>query len=172
MVNGVPSFGRKSPVGAGGPKWGADNWSSKTVPAYAWFSVLLGKPLTRVGGSQYKGVNSLKSSEDLWGPVRWHSRLDPFPYSEPLTNLASYFWSSWDFEQANGIEPKPSKSLQRSRKAVSTRISSHRGTHARAYATRLESVHHPEDARRSRVRRSCHLPFYDPKVEGRQVTRV
>ncbi|PKI36169.1 hypothetical protein CRG98_043440, partial [Punica granatum] len=43
------------------------------------------------GGSRLKGVNSLKSSEDLWGPVRWHSRLDPFPYSEPLTNLASYF---------------------------------------------------------------------------------
>ncbi|PKI31881.1 hypothetical protein CRG98_047728, partial [Punica granatum] len=41
-------------------------------------------------GLRYKGVNSLKSSEDLWGPVRWHSRLDPFPYSEPLTNLASY----------------------------------------------------------------------------------
>ncbi|PKI70816.1 hypothetical protein CRG98_008783 [Punica granatum] len=52
-------------------------------------SVLLGKPLTRDGGSRFKGVNSLKSSEDLWGPVRWQSRLDPFPYSEPLTNLAS-----------------------------------------------------------------------------------
>ncbi|PKI50530.1 hypothetical protein CRG98_029084 [Punica granatum] len=51
--------------------------------------VLLGKPLTRDGGSRFKGVNSLKSSEDLWGLVRWQSRLDPFPYSEPLTNLAS-----------------------------------------------------------------------------------
>ncbi|PKI68507.1 hypothetical protein CRG98_011103 [Punica granatum] len=61
-----------------------------TVPVYAWFLVLLGEPLTRDGGSRYKGVNSLKSGEDLWGPVRWHSRLDPFPYSEPLTNLASY----------------------------------------------------------------------------------
>ncbi|PKI48460.1 hypothetical protein CRG98_031149 [Punica granatum] len=52
-------------------------------------SVLLGKPLTRDGGSRFKGVNSLKSSEDLWEPVRWQSLLDAFPYSEPLTNLAS-----------------------------------------------------------------------------------
>ncbi|PKI73260.1 hypothetical protein CRG98_006337 [Punica granatum] len=52
-------------------------------------SVLLGKPLTRDGGSRFKGINSLKSSEDLWGPDRWQSRLDLFPYSEPLTNLAS-----------------------------------------------------------------------------------
>ncbi|PKI34185.1 hypothetical protein CRG98_045423, partial [Punica granatum] len=61
-----------------------------TVPVYAWFSALLEEPLTRDGGSRLEGVNSLKSSEDLWGPVRWHSRLDQFPYSEPLTNLASY----------------------------------------------------------------------------------
>ncbi|PKI61266.1 hypothetical protein CRG98_018330 [Punica granatum] len=61
-----------------------------TVPVYAWFSVFPGEPLTRDGGPRYKGVNSLKSSEDLWGPIRWHSRLDPFPYSEPLTNRASY----------------------------------------------------------------------------------
>ncbi|PKI59047.1 hypothetical protein CRG98_020555 [Punica granatum] len=73
-----------------------------TVPVYAWFSALLRKPLTRDGGSRYKGVNSLKSSEDLWGPVRWHSRLDPFPYSEPLTNLASYFG-------ARGISDKLTK---------------------------------------------------------------
>ncbi|PKI72785.1 hypothetical protein CRG98_006814 [Punica granatum] len=38
--------------------------------------------------------------------------------------------------------------------------------------TRLGSVHLPGDARRTHVRRSRHLPFYDPKVEGRQVTRV
>ncbi|PKI62526.1 hypothetical protein CRG98_017081 [Punica granatum] len=37
---------------------------------------------------------------------------------------------------------------------------------------RLGSVHLPGDARRTHVRRSRHLPFYDPKVEGRQVTRV
>ncbi|PKI46025.1 hypothetical protein CRG98_033583 [Punica granatum] len=36
-----------------------------------------------------EGINSLKLSEDLWGPARWQSRLDSFPYSEPLTNLAS-----------------------------------------------------------------------------------
>ncbi|PKI41328.1 hypothetical protein CRG98_038281 [Punica granatum] len=39
-------------------------------------------------------------------------------------------------------------------------------------ATRLRSVHLPGDARRTHVRKSRHLPFYDPKVEGRQVTRV
>ncbi|PKI59635.1 hypothetical protein CRG98_019972 [Punica granatum] len=44
--------------------------------------------------------------------------------------------------------------------------------HARAYATWLGSVHLPGDARRTYVRRSRHLPFYDPKVEGQQVTRV
>ncbi|PKI50043.1 hypothetical protein CRG98_029569 [Punica granatum] len=43
---------------------------------------------------------------------------------------------------------------------------------ARLNATRLGSVHLPGDARRTHVRRSRHLPFYDPKVEGRQVTRV
>ncbi|PKI59189.1 hypothetical protein CRG98_020418 [Punica granatum] len=63
---------------------------SMMVPVYVWFSVLLGELLTMDGGSRLKGLNSLKSSEDLWGPIRWHSQLDPFPYSEPLTNLASY----------------------------------------------------------------------------------
>ncbi|PKI76292.1 hypothetical protein CRG98_003317 [Punica granatum] len=66
--------------------------------------MLRGEPLTGDGGSRYKGVNSLKSSEDLWGPVRWHSRFDPFPYSEPLTNLASYFG-------ARGISDKVPKNL-------------------------------------------------------------
>ncbi|PKI59297.1 hypothetical protein CRG98_020309 [Punica granatum] len=32
--------------------------------------------------------------------------------------------------------------------------------------TRLGSVHLPGDARRTHVRRSRHLPFYDPRVEG------
>ncbi|PKI67358.1 hypothetical protein CRG98_012255, partial [Punica granatum] len=41
-----------------------------------------------------------------------------------------------------------------------------------AYATRLGSVHLPGDARRTHVKRSRHLPFYNPKVEGQQVTRV
>ncbi|PKI71520.1 hypothetical protein CRG98_008037 [Punica granatum] len=55
---------------------------------------------------------------------------------------------------------------------VRTRISSRRGKHARAYTTQLGSVHLPGDARQTHVRRSRHLPFYDPKVEGRQVTQV
>ncbi|PKI56098.1 hypothetical protein CRG98_023512 [Punica granatum] len=37
---------------------------------------------------------------------------------------------------------------------------------------RSSSVGCSGNARRTRVRRSRHLPFYDPKVEGRQVTRV
>ncbi|PKI71495.1 hypothetical protein CRG98_008109 [Punica granatum] len=41
-----------------------------------------------------------------------------------------------------------------------------------AYATRLGSVHLLGDVRRTHVRRSRHLSFYDPEVEGRQVTRV
>ncbi|PKI57106.1 hypothetical protein CRG98_022500 [Punica granatum] len=41
---------------------------------------------------------------------------------------------------------------------------------ARLNATRLRSVHLPGDARRTHVRKSRHLLFYDPKVEGRQVT--
>ncbi|PKI73579.1 hypothetical protein CRG98_006027 [Punica granatum] len=57
-------------------------------------------------------------------------------------------------------------------KTVRTRISSRQSTHARAYETRLGSVHLPGDERRKHVRRSRHLPFYDPKVEGRQVTQV
>ncbi|PKI57118.1 hypothetical protein CRG98_022489 [Punica granatum] len=80
--------------------------------------VVQGTVLSMDGGSRLKDVNSLKSSEDLWGLVRWHSRLDPFPYSEPLTNLASYFG-------ARGISDKWS------RQAVRTRISSRQGTHAR-----------------------------------------
>ncbi|PKI41255.1 hypothetical protein CRG98_038367 [Punica granatum] len=46
------------------------------------------------------------------------------------------------------------------------------GMYACAYATRLESAHLSRDARRTYVRRSLHLPFYDPNVESRQVTRV
>ncbi|PKI35024.1 hypothetical protein CRG98_044585 [Punica granatum] len=44
-------------------------------------------------------------------------------------------------------------------------------TCVRLNATRLGSVHLPKDARRTHVRRNRHLPFYDPKVKGRQVTR-
>ncbi|OWM70948.1 hypothetical protein CDL15_Pgr013129 [Punica granatum] len=43
---------------------------------------------------------------------------------------------------------------------------------ARLNATRFGSVHLRGDARRTHVRRNRHLPFYDPKVEGRQVTQV
>ncbi|PKI44692.1 hypothetical protein CRG98_034917 [Punica granatum] len=88
-----------------------------TVPVYACFSVLLGESLTRDGGSRLKGVNSLKLGEDLWGPVRWHSRLDPFPYSEPPTNLASYIG-------ARGMSDKISG---KRRKAVNKQVSKQTG---------------------------------------------
>ncbi|PKI64509.1 hypothetical protein CRG98_015072 [Punica granatum] len=146
-----------------------------TVPVYAWFTVLLGKPLTRDGGSRLKGVNSLKSSEDLWGPVRWHSRLDPFPYSEPLTNLASYIG-------ARGMSDKQARQARTSPNPLSVPSGVAKlcapefhlvGARMRApKQTRLGSVHLPGDARRTHVRRSRHLPFYDPRVEGRQVIRV
>ncbi|PKI75889.1 hypothetical protein CRG98_003723 [Punica granatum] len=144
------------------------------VPVYAWFSVLLGEPLTRDGGSRYKGVNSLKSSEDLWGPVRWHSRLDPFPYSEPLTNLASYFGARGiSDKQANGFEPEPTKYVPSGvAKLCAPKFNLVGARMREAYTTRLGSVHLPGDARRTHVRRSCHLPFYDSRVEGRQVTWV
>ncbi|PKI61764.1 hypothetical protein CRG98_017814 [Punica granatum] len=121
-----------------------------TVPVYAWFSVLLGELLTKNWGSRYKGVNSLKSSEDLWGTVRWHSRLDPFPYSELLTNLASYLG-------ARGISDKyvPSgvaKLCAPEFYLVGARMHE-------TYATRLGSVHLLGDARRTCVRRSHHLLF-------------
>ncbi|PKI63067.1 hypothetical protein CRG98_016518 [Punica granatum] len=155
------------------------------------------------GGSRFKGVNFFKPSDDIWGLVRWHSRLDPFLYSEPLTNLTSYFGAGgisdevpknplndakcmrvckcgnkmWNLNESDSnavstqandrIEPEPTKYSQRSRQAVRTRISSRRSAHVRAYATRLGSVHLPGDTRQTRVRRSRHLPFYNPEVEGR-----
>ncbi|PKI46857.1 hypothetical protein CRG98_032753 [Punica granatum] len=100
-----------------------------TVPVYAWFSVLLGEPLTMDGGSRLKGVNSLKSSEDLWGPVRWHSRLDPFPYSEPLTNLVSYIG-------ARGISDKISG---KRRKAVNKQASKQTGLSPNPLKSPVES---------------------------------
>ncbi|PKI53382.1 hypothetical protein CRG98_026222 [Punica granatum] len=42
---------------------------------------------------------------------------------------------------------------------------------ARAYETQLGSVHLPRDARRTHVRRSRHLSFYDPKVESHSSNR-
>ena len=53
-----------------------------------------GTVLRKDGGSRLKGVNSLKSSGDLWGPNR-RSNCATYPYSEPLFNLCSYY-RSWD----------------------------------------------------------------------------
>ncbi|PKI57281.1 hypothetical protein CRG98_022320 [Punica granatum] len=43
MVNSVPSFGRKSSVGAGGPKWGADTYISHAL-LVLWFARLVAAP--------------------------------------------------------------------------------------------------------------------------------
>ncbi|PKI72880.1 hypothetical protein CRG98_006748 [Punica granatum] len=140
-------------------------------------SVLLGKSLTRVGGFRHKGMNSLKSSDDLWGPVRWYSRLDPFPYSEPLSNLASYFGTRGisDVREINeharkqtGLSPNPlNMSPAESPSCTDPNVDSRRGPHVRFWISWLGSVYLPGDAERIRLRRSRHLPFYDPKVEGR-----
>ncbi|PKI48295.1 hypothetical protein CRG98_031325 [Punica granatum] len=76
------------------------------------------------------------------------------------------------FQSTSRVDNRGTSPMKWSRQAVCTRISSSRGTRARAYAMWLGSVHLPGDARRTHVRNSHHLPFYDPKVEGRQVTRV
>ncbi|PKI75831.1 hypothetical protein CRG98_003746 [Punica granatum] len=129
-----------------------------TVPVYAWFSVLLGEPLTRDGGFRYKGVNSLKSSEGLWGLVRWHSRLYPFPYSKPLTNLASYFGARGILDK--GIEPEPTKYVPSGVAKLCAPEFHLVGARMReAYETRLGSIHLPGDVRRTHVRRDRHLLF-------------
>ncbi|PKI57550.1 hypothetical protein CRG98_022021 [Punica granatum] len=46
----------------------------------------IGTVLCNDGGSRLKGVNSLKSGGDLWGPNRRSNRAT-YPYSEPLSNL-------------------------------------------------------------------------------------
>ncbi|PKI58128.1 hypothetical protein CRG98_021477 [Punica granatum] len=76
--------------------------------------------------------------------------------------------------KASGNEPKPSKrNPQWSRQIVRTRMWTLIGARiAHFWIARLGSVHLPEDARRTRVRRSRHLSFYDSKVEGEKVTRV
>ncbi|PKI71901.1 hypothetical protein CRG98_007706 [Punica granatum] len=147
-----------------------------TVPV--WLLVLLGEPLIRDGGSRLKGVNSLKSSEDLWGAVRWHSRLDPFP---SLTNLASYIGAR-GISNKKAVNRHASKQPETSPNPLNFPSGVAKlcapefnlvGARMRApKQTRLGSVHLPGDARWTHVRRSRHLPFYDPKVEGRQVTRV
>ncbi|PKI52578.1 hypothetical protein CRG98_027006 [Punica granatum] len=113
-------------------------------------------------------VNSLKSSEDLWGPVPWHSRLDPFPYSEPLTNLASYFGARGfsDVKARNehvskqtGLSPNPLSMSPVELPSCAHWKFNLIGVRMRAYATRLGSVHLPRDARRKYVRRSRHLLF-------------
>ncbi|PKI33960.1 hypothetical protein CRG98_045649 [Punica granatum] len=73
------------------------NCSSKPGWRMAWRHntmhglVLQGPCYLGMGAPNQGVITSPKPSEDLWGPVWWYSRLDPFPHSEPLTNIASYF---------------------------------------------------------------------------------
>ncbi|PKI52412.1 hypothetical protein CRG98_027193 [Punica granatum] len=130
-----------------------------TVPVHAWFLVLLGEPLTMDGGLPTQGREFLEIERGSLGAGSVHSRLDPFPYSEPLTNLASYIG-------ARGIRTSGvAKLCALEFYLVEARMRAPK-------QMRLESVHLPGDAQRMHVRRSRHLPFYDPKVEGRRVTRV
>ncbi|PKI72889.1 hypothetical protein CRG98_006757 [Punica granatum] len=138
--------------------------------------VVQGTVLSMDGGSRLKGVNSLKSSEDLWGPVRWHSRLYPFLYSEPLTNLASYFGARGisDEKAINKHASKQTKSSPNPlaipsgvAKLCAPEFHLVGACMRRAYATRLGRVHLPGDARRTRVRRSHHLLFTTPNEDAR-----
>ncbi|PKI63281.1 hypothetical protein CRG98_016326 [Punica granatum] len=71
--------------------------SSKPGWRMAWNSCRMygfsatGTVLRKDEGSRLKGVNSLKSGGDLWGPNRRSNRAT-YPYSEPLSNL--YFLKS------------------------------------------------------------------------------
>ncbi|PKI50892.1 hypothetical protein CRG98_028720 [Punica granatum] len=104
-------------------------WSSGRMHGFSTTGTVLRKD----GGSRLKGVNSLKSGGDLWGPNR-RSNQSPSCAHPNFVSL--------------GLAC------------------------ASLNATWLGSVHLPGDARRTHVRRSRHLPFYDSKVEGRQVTQV
>ncbi|PKI69593.1 hypothetical protein CRG98_010006 [Punica granatum] len=61
-------------------------WSGRTRSLVTARIVVRGTVPPRDGSSRIKGVNSLKSSRALWGPIRWQTRLEPFPYSESLSN--------------------------------------------------------------------------------------
>ncbi|PKI58569.1 hypothetical protein CRG98_021032 [Punica granatum] len=69
------------------------------------------------------------------------------------------------------MSPNPLRSPVESPSCAHPNFVSSGHAYARLNATQLGSVHLPGDVRRTHVRRSRHLPFYDPKVEGRQVTQ-
>ncbi|PKI60926.1 hypothetical protein CRG98_018672 [Punica granatum] len=66
------------------------------------------------------------------------------------------------------IEPEPTKkSPVKSPSCTDPNVDSRRGPHARFWIARLGSVHLPVgNVTDTRERRSRHLSFYDPKVEG------
>ncbi|PKI79451.1 hypothetical protein CRG98_000198 [Punica granatum] len=57
-------------------------WSSCKMHGFSTTEAVLRKD----EGSRLKGVNSLKSGGDLWGPNRRSNRAT-YPYSEPLSNM-------------------------------------------------------------------------------------
>ncbi|PKI76883.1 hypothetical protein CRG98_002670 [Punica granatum] len=114
-------------------------WRQSTMHGFG----TTGTVLSRDEGPRLKGVNSLKSGKALWGP---NQRSNP--------------------NKASGNKLVPSKCPQWSRQAVCTRISSRRGTHARAYATWLESVHLLEERATDAREKESPPPVYNPKVEG------
>ncbi|PKI75905.1 hypothetical protein CRG98_003704 [Punica granatum] len=74
--------------------------------------------------------------------------------------------------KASRNEPEPSKYVPSGvAKLCAPEFHLVRARMREAYATRLGGVHLPGGGQRTHVRRSRHLSFYDPKVEGRQVTR-
>ncbi|PKI48579.1 hypothetical protein CRG98_030998 [Punica granatum] len=131
-------------------------WCYRDRPIYGW-------------GLPTQGCEFLEIERRSLGPVRWHSRLDPFLYSKPLTNLASYFGARGisDVKAINehaskqtGSSPNPlSMSLVESPSYANPNFNLVGARNACAYATQLGKVHLPGDARRTHVRGSCHLLF-------------
>ncbi|PKI78417.1 hypothetical protein CRG98_001190 [Punica granatum] len=105
-------------------------------------SVLQGLCYLGMGAPNKGVITSLKSGENLWGPIRWHCQHDLFPYSGPVARGISDARSP--VESPNCAHPNFN--------LVGVRM---RDTNA----TRLGSVHLPEDARWTHVRRSRHYLF-------------
>ncbi|PKI39933.1 hypothetical protein CRG98_039677 [Punica granatum] len=100
---GIHAARHLKPLGEKDSNWHAgrlDGLLSESSWRMAWrYSMMhgfgtTGTVLHKDGGSRLKGVNSLKSSGDLWGPNRRPNRAT-YPYSEPLSNLRSYY-RSWE----------------------------------------------------------------------------
>ncbi|PKI40923.1 hypothetical protein CRG98_038688 [Punica granatum] len=122
--------------------------------------------LCKDGGSRLKGINSLKSDGDLWGPNRRSNRAT-YPYSEPLSNLCFLISAV----ECDPLVPKASmictvcagnkcaKSMNQSPSCAHLNFNIVGARMCTPNATRLGSVHLPGGARRTHVRRSRHYLF-------------